>query len=163
MPDRLDDVALLLVPGRGHRVELLHETGLLVEEPPAQDVGEEVVVAVPVPPVVQRDHEQVVPLEGLEHAAAIGLTGEGVAQGAVHPVEDGRPQQEVLDVGRQALQDLLDEVVDDVPVVPGEAGDEAGHVLAPGHRQGGELQRGDPPLGPPLECLHVGRRRGRVP
>ena len=56
-----------------------------------------------------------------------------------------------------ALQHLLDEVVDDVPVVTGEAGDEPGHVLAAGHRQGGELQRGDPPLGPALQGVHVGR------
>ena len=43
-------------------------------------------------------------------------------------------------------QDLLDQVVDDVPVVAGEAGDEAGDVGSSLHRQRRQLQRGDPPL-----------------
>ena len=46
---------------------------------------------------------------------------------------------------------LLDEVVDDVPVVPGEAGDEAGGVVASLQREGGQLQGGDPALGALLE------------
>ncbi len=46
-----------------------------------------------------------------------------------------------------ALEDLLDEVVDDEAVVPGEARDEARDVVATLHRQRRELERGDPPLG----------------
>src|SRR5690606_10078801 len=65
VPDRLGDVTFFLLPGRGLRVELEHEAGSLVEEPPAQDVGEEVVVAVPVTTIVQGDDEQVVPFQGL--------------------------------------------------------------------------------------------------
>ena len=58
--------------------------------------------------------------------------------------------------------DLLDEVVDDVAVVAREAVDEAGDVVAPLQRQGGELERGDPALGPPLEGADVvgGRAAG---
>ena len=54
-----------------------------------------------------------------------------------------------------ALQDLLDQVVDDVAVVPGEAGDEAGDVVSPLHRERRQLERGDPPLGAPLQRCDV--------
>ena len=50
-----------------------------------------------------------------------------------------------------AAQHLLDQVVDDVPVVAGEAGDEAGDVGAAPQRQRGQLQRGDPALGARLQ------------
>ena len=55
------------------------------------------------------------------------------------------------DVVGLALQDLLDEVVDDVAVVAGEARDEPGDVVAALHRQRRELERGDPAFGAPLE------------
>ena len=57
------------------------------------------------------------------------------------------------------LQDLLDQVVDDVAVVPGEAGDEAGDVVAPLHRERRQLERGDPAFGAPLQRGDVLRRQ----
>ena len=48
-------------------------------------------------------------------------------------------------------QHLLDEVVEDVPVVAGEPVDEARDVVASLQRDGGELQGGDPALGAVLE------------
>ena len=57
-----------------------------------------------------------------------------------------------------ALQHLLGQVVDDVAVVPGEAGDEPGGVVASLHRQRRQLQCGDPPFGASLQRRHV---RGR--
>ena len=46
-------------------------SGRSVEQMRAQDVGEEVVVAVPLAAVVERDHEQVRAVEQLEHALAV--------------------------------------------------------------------------------------------
>ena len=46
---------------------------------------------------------------------------------------------------------LLDEVVDDVAVVPGEPGDERRDVGAAPQREGGQLQGRDPSLGAVLE------------
>ena len=66
-------------------------------------------------------------------------------------------QQESAHRLRLVRQHLLDEVVDDVPVVPGEPGDEAADVVAPPERECGELQRGDPPLGAFLQGLDVPR------
>ena len=54
-----------------------------------------------------------------------------------------------------ALQHLLDQVVDDVPVIPCEAGDEPGDIVAPPHRQRRQLKRGDPPFGAALKRCDV--------
>ena len=57
------------------------------------------------------------------------------------------------------LQDLFDQVVDDVAVVPGKAGDEAGHVVTSLDGKRRQLQRGDPAFGPPLQRGHILRRQ----
>ena len=57
------------------------------------------------------------------------------------------------------VQDLLDQVVDDVAVVPGEAGDEAGDVVAPLHRERRQLEGGDPALGARLQRGDIARRQ----
>jgi hypothetical protein len=56
-------------------------------------------------------------------------------------------------------QDLFDEVVDDVPVVPREPGDEAGDVVSSLHRQRGQLERGDPAFGASLQGCDVARHQ----
>ena len=70
--DRLGAVAGRLVPGAGPSVELVDPLGLLVEQPRPEHVGEEVVVAVPEAAIVERDEEQVRPVEPLEHRLAAG-------------------------------------------------------------------------------------------
>ena len=57
-------------------------------------VREKVVVAVPVPAVVERDQEQVGAVQRLQGGLAAGLTGHGIAQRAAQPVEQAGPQQE---------------------------------------------------------------------
>ena len=99
-------------------------------------------------------------VQRLEHRLAAALAGDGIAQRAAQPVEDRGLQQEVADLLGLALQDLLDQVVDDVAVVAGEAGDEAGDVVAALHRQRRQLQRGDPALGARLQRGDV--RAGQV-
>ena len=83
--------------------------------------------------------------------------------GAAQPAQDRGVQQEVLDDLRLALHDLLDEVVDDVPVVTGEAGDELGCVVASLHRQCGQLESGDPALGAARRARRRRRRSGPDP
>ena len=53
-------------------VQLGDVVGMLVEQPGPEQVGEQVVVAVPAPPVVERDEEQVGALERLEHRGPAG-------------------------------------------------------------------------------------------
>ena len=53
---------------------------VLHREPLPQHVGEQVVEAVPAAPVVERDHEEVVALELLEHPLAVGASGQRVGE-----------------------------------------------------------------------------------
>ena len=157
--DRLGAVAVLLVPGAGATVELADQLGLLVQQVGAQDVGEEMVVPVPDPPVVERDEEHVGAVETLESLLRARASGDGVAQPRGQPAQDRGVEQEVPVVLVLAVQDLADEVVDDEAVVAGEARDEVGDVVAALHRERGELQRRDPAFGAILDRVRRPPRR----
>ena len=144
-----------VVPLAGAQVEAGDQFRVLVAQMRPEDVGEQLVVPVPLPLVVERPEEQVRPFQGCEHGPAAGLLEDGIAEVGTERVEDRRPRQEVANLVGLAGQDLVDEVVDDIPVVAREPGDETGDVVPALHGQGGELQRGRPPFGPGPERGHV--------
>ena len=86
-----------------------------------QDVGEEVVVAVPAPTVVERDDEQVGAVERLQHGGAVVTAGDGVAQRTAEPIKNRRLNKEIPNTFGLPIEHLVDEVVDDVAVVAREA------------------------------------------
>ncbi len=156
MGDGLRRLPLALPPGAGAPMQAGDVVGMLVEQPRAEEIGEQVVVAVPAPPIVERDEEQVRPFERLEHRRPAGPAGHRVTQGSGEPVQD-RGQEEELAIGvRLTLEDLVGQIVDDEPVVARELRDERRGVLASLHGDRGELKRRDPALGPRFERVHVG-------
>jgi hypothetical protein len=70
-------------------VQLGDPVGMPGSQTSTQCVGEEVVVAIPPALVIERDDEQVLALEGLEHRLTVGPTGQGVAETAGQLVEHG--------------------------------------------------------------------------
>ena len=124
-----------------------HLLGLLRQQMRPQHLGEEVVVAVPAAPVVQRHDEHVAPFQRLQLCAASPLPGDGVAQRATQPLEDGGMQQEVAHRCGLMPEDLRDQIVQHETVVPGERPDEPANIRAPAHRERRQLETGDPPLG----------------
>jgi hypothetical protein len=48
-----------------------------------------VVVAIPVALVIQPNDEEVASLQGLQHPSAVLLVGDGIAQRATQPLENG--------------------------------------------------------------------------
>ena len=84
------------------------------------------------------DRTRFSPIEDLEHPLLLILSGNRIAQGASQPIEDAGPQQELLHVLRLALQDLLDEVVDDERLFRSKLEDEAVDIVRL-ERQGGQL------------------------
>ena len=132
--------------------------GLLRQHMRMEHIGEEVVIAIPVALVIQRDEKVVAALQDRQPRVAPCLPGDGLAQRAAQAVEDGGVEQEAADSGGLAPQHLLHQIVHDVAVIPGERPDEAGGVRAPLHRERGELQAGDPALSALLQCGDIALR-----
>ena len=160
--DGIGQHAGLGVPARGRPVQVASPVGVVGGEPRAQRVGEQVVVAVPPPMVVKRDDEQVLALQGLEHPLTVGPAGQVIAETSGQLVEHGGVEEECAHVVRLPVQDLLDEVVKDEPVAPGEGVDETADVAwcvgvagVGAGRQCSELQPGSPALSARLEGGHV--------
>jgi len=78
VPYRLRGQVVALVPPAGTLMQQRNLVGLLAEQVRSQHVGEQVVVAVPLPLIVQGDEEEVGPLQGREHVASVVAAGEGV-------------------------------------------------------------------------------------
>jgi hypothetical protein len=92
MPYGCLDVAGRLVPLAGAAVQHADVAGAFGQQSCVEDVGEEAVVAVPAAVVVQRDQQQVAPLQRLQHRSArpaVGRAGDRVAQRAAQPLEHG--------------------------------------------------------------------------
>ena len=140
-------LVVLREPRAGPAMQLGRGIRIFVEEPGAQHVGEEVVVPVPLASIVERDHEQVLPIQRLERRLASRRTRDRVAQRSLEAVEDRRLQHEPPHGFGLALQHFARQVVDDEAIVAGKAGDEVRDVFPSLHRQRRELQRGDPALG----------------
>ena len=139
-------------------MQIRHLVGVLGEQACVEDVGEQVVVAVPRALGVERDEEEVAALEVLQHPGAVRAAGDSVAQRARESVEDSGAEQEVTTLSGLPGKNLVSEVVDDKPVAPGERLDEASDLTtlrdaAQGER--GELKAGDPAFSALLERLHV--------
>ena len=73
----------------------------------AEPVGEQMVIAEPLAPMVERDDEQVQPIELVEPVLGILDTGDGLAQAGVEPIEDRGGVQEVMQVSGKPGQDLV--------------------------------------------------------
>ena len=94
--DGLGSFAVLLVPLARPPVQLGHLVGSLVQQVRTKHVCEEMVVAIPPATIVERDQEQVRPVQRLEHGLAAVLAGDGIAQRAAQPVEDRRSRSRKL-------------------------------------------------------------------
>ena len=106
----------------GHLIRLrFHQVRL-------QNLGEEVMIAIPLALVVERDDKQVAALQGLQHSSAIFLFGDGIAQRATQPIENGGLQQETADTLGLALQNFFDQIVQHKTVAAGEGLDKTGGV-----------------------------------
>jgi hypothetical protein len=67
MLHRFRNHTLLLEPARRTPMQLGHTLGVLLAQPVPQQVGEQVMVAVPAPLLIKRDEKQVGPLELIEN------------------------------------------------------------------------------------------------
>src|SRR5258707_9221137 len=94
-----------------------------------EHVGKEVVIAIPVALVIQRNDKVVAALQSRQPRGAFLLAGDGIAERTTQPVENGGLEQEAADRCALTLQDLFDQIVHDVPMISGECPDEPGNIL----------------------------------
>jgi hypothetical protein len=134
----------------------------LLLQPLSQQLAEKMVIAIPAPLVVQRDNEQVGALQGNQRRLPSSgcILQDGVAQWPAQAIENGGAQQEVLDACRLPLQNLLHQVVEHETVAAAEGCDEACRVGSALHRNGRQVQAGDPALGARLQSSDL--RLGEV-
>ena len=145
--DRLGHQVVRGEPLGGPPVQPGHPVPLVALEPAAQVVGEQVVVAEPLPLGVQRAQEQIAPLQFLQHRLAVGAPAQRVGQLAAEPVPHAGVEQEGQDVAGQRVEHVLGQVLTDRVVPPGEAADQVGRIGAVPQRQRDQLQRRDPAVG----------------
>src|SRR6202034_4505240 len=95
------------------------------------------VIAVPLPMVIKRHEEEVLPLEDVDDLRRVGRADDGVAQRRAEPAENGGAREEMADLARLAAESLYREIVNDEPVVAGELADEGARrgVTAKGERR----------------------------
>ena len=149
----------VVVDAPRHRppVQRAHDLGLAALELVPQQLAEQVVVAIPLAPPVERDQEAVGALERLERVRRPRRLEHRVTQRAAHPIEHRGVHEEPRLRLRQPGQELEAEVLRHESVLAREA--RGGHgARRPGlHRQRGEVQPGRPPLGPLGQRGHLGR------
>ena len=113
-----------------------------------EEIAEQVVVAVALALIVERDDEGIGTREVLKRTSRGRCAEHCIAQGRCHVIEDRRPEQELLEMVRLALQHLFQEVVGDLLLIAGQTGSPRGAIGTAPQRQRGQGNRGGPSLGP---------------
>ncbi len=80
---------MLLVPRARAPMQRRYLIGLLRHQMRREHFGKEVVIAIPVTRVIQRNDKEVASLQGLQPCVAFSLAGDGIAQRTMQPVENG--------------------------------------------------------------------------
>ena len=96
----------------------------------AEQLGEEVVVAVPLASGVERHEKEVRGLDGPQHRGGAFAASHGIAEPGVEAVEHRRSQQKVSEIVVLPSQHLGGQVVHHQAVVPGEVTDELVRVVS---------------------------------
>jgi hypothetical protein len=96
--DGIPKLAVLRIPLACPSVQRLKLVGLLVREVSAQDIGEQMVIAVPLPSPVKRHDEQVQSFERLELELPVVSLRDRVTQRAAQALQYGGLQEEHPDL-----------------------------------------------------------------
>ena len=160
--DRLHHVPVGLQPLGGRSVQRLDQRRVEPPQLETQQIGEQVVVAEPRPPDIQRGHERAGVLELLQHSLGSRAAGQEVGQRAADALQHGRTQQEIADLGRLALEHLGQQVPRDRALAAGELAHEPLGIGMLGERDRRQPQTRRPALGTVVQQRQI-RIRERDP
>src|SRR5215203_3679867 len=147
MVDRCLNKPRLLEPLARPLVEDGHELGSGTVQLVAQEFGEQVMVTIPLPMVVQRNDKQVRVFQLAQKPPGVLYPRNRFAQGRRQPLKDRALEQKLPLFLRQGRQDLLCQELDDVSVTTLERFDKGVHILFAPQRKGGEINRRGPAFG----------------
>jgi hypothetical protein len=148
VPDRLDRVPVVGEPAGGRGVQRGQFGRRAAAQLQLQEVGEQLVIAEPGPPRIQRDHERACLLQLLQDPLPARAPGQQVGQLAVHPLQHRGPQQQPPDRLALPVEHLGQQVLRHRPLAAGELGREPVRIAMPGQRQRRQPQPRRPALGP---------------
>ena len=89
MADRIGRRTMMLVPLARALMQRRYLIGLLRHQMRRENFGKEVVIAIPVALVIERNDKEVASLQGLQPRVALLLAGDGIAQRTTQSVENG--------------------------------------------------------------------------
>jgi hypothetical protein len=156
---RVDDQTSVPIPGARAAVETGESVRRGRLELVLEELTEEVVIAVPLAPGVERDEQQVRVLQVSQQRARLLPLGDGVAQGAAETFQDAGLQQERPELGWLAGENLGGQIVNEVAVVAGEALDQRARIGSAAERERGQVDCSRPALRPRLQARHILSRK----
>ncbi len=140
------DLSVLLEPRGGPGVQRWHDLGLLDLDLVAKHGREQRVVAVRIA-ALERDEEQVGPLQLLQHRGGALRVEDRVAEGSGEAFEYRGAEKEPTLLGRKGLEHVVSEIVEDASAVSGEGGNERGRVVVLEDEDQRQVERRHPALG----------------
>ena len=120
-----------------------------------QQLGEQVVEAVPPALVVERDEEQVGPRQRVEHRGRVLLLQHGIAQGAGQPFENRSAEHQRLHRRVVRLEHLGHQEIDHVAVRAAKSAHESVAVGSVPQRERREVEPGRPSLRLPQQTFDI--------
>lgn len=125
----------------------------------AQEIGEQMVIAEPVPLGIERDQEQVRRLDRAQQGGTVAPSQDGIGERRREAIEDGAFHQEGEDLRRLAIQHVPGQEFGDFALAARKMADEIGARGALFERERGQLQAGDPALGAMLQGDQISHRQ----
>ena len=153
--DGFGQTALFFTPAGRDGAQLRVGVGFSAAQFGLQKVGEQMVVAVPAPLIVERNQEQIAALHFIQQQGAAVVLHQRIAQPGGEPRQCRGAQQKTLNLKRLNAEYGLEQVFGQVFVASGKRGDHGPGVAATAaDGQRGELQAGGPAFGGRVQAVH---------
>src|SRR6266704_3058148 len=98
---------MLLIPPAGTAMEFWYRVRLYLLQAAAQHLGKQLVVAIPPPFIIERDHEEIGMLNCLQHRLPTRLLRHRITEWSREAVQNAGVEEKRLHRGRLLQEDIL--------------------------------------------------------